>query len=441
MAHGVFDVLHPGHLHHLRQARALGTRLIVGVTADEHVNKGPGRPYMAAEHRVEMLNALEVVDHAFIVEGNSAVEAIQSHRPSVFAKGADYAGGRDLAGHLEDERKAVEALGGELVFTDGIAMSSTAIINQVAPRVSTAAQEWLSEFNTRHTEEEILGWLSRAQSQTVAVVGEAIEDVYQYVDALYRSAKESVISWEVRRTDEFRGGIWMVAEHMGAVSNSVEFCPDPELAVRKTRYVEQPHNRKVFELLHNGVVPAWANRPLDFDLTVVVDYGHGLIPDSGIAMNVIQSSHWLALTVQSNSANWGFNTLAKWASADYFVVDRPELWLSVRQHRADEQTALSQEFKRLGADVGVVTLGHEGAMLTDGDQTIVVPSMSDHVVDRIGAGDAFLAITAPLVRAGAPLDVIGMVGNVAGALQVGRIGNSQAIGRSELRQWVTSLMK
>jgi cytidyltransferase-like protein len=441
MAHGVFDVLHPGHLHHLRQAAAMGTRLIVGVTADKHVSKGPGRPYLTAEQRVEMLNALEVVDHAFIVDEVSAVAAINAHRPDVFAKGSDYSSGRDLAGNLSAEQEAVEAIGGKLEFTDGVAMSSTSIINQVAPRVSEAAREWLAEFTTRHTEEEVLGWLSRAHTQTVAVIGEPIEDVYIFVDALYRSAKESVISWEERRSERYRGGIWMVAEHLQAVSDSIHSCSKDDQVVEKVRYVELPHNRKVFELLHNGVIPAWSNRPLDFDMVVLVDYGHGLIPDKATAVNISQRAKWLGLTVQANSANWGFNTLAKWSSAEYFVVDRPELWLTVRQHRADEQVALHSELKRLSADVGVVTLGHEGAMLTDGDKTVVVPSMSDHVVDRIGAGDAFLAITAPLVRAGAPLDIIGFVGNVAGALQVGRIGNSSAIGRSELQQWVTALMK
>src|SRR5271170_4764857 len=76
-AHGTFDLLHLGHVRHLEAARKLGDTLIVTVTADRFVNKGPGRPVFNAELRAEMLATLEYVDWVAINDAADAVSAIE----------------------------------------------------------------------------------------------------------------------------------------------------------------------------------------------------------------------------------------------------------------------------------------------------------------------------------------------------------------------------
>ena len=80
-AHGTFDLLHLGHVRHLEAARKLGDVLIVTVTADRFVNKGPGRPVFNAELRAEMLATLEYVDWVAINDAADAVSAIERIRP------------------------------------------------------------------------------------------------------------------------------------------------------------------------------------------------------------------------------------------------------------------------------------------------------------------------------------------------------------------------
>src|SRR5512146_3094462 len=111
-AHGAFDLLHLGHVRHLDAARRLGDVLIVTVTADEFVNKGPGRPVFDEQLRAEMLAALEYVDWVAVNHSPDAINAIEAIRPNIYVKGQDYQNPEgDVTGKITKEREAVEAIG------------------------------------------------------------------------------------------------------------------------------------------------------------------------------------------------------------------------------------------------------------------------------------------------------------------------------------------
>ena len=131
LAHGTFDLLHYGHLCFLKAAKRLGEILVVSVTADEFVKKGPGRPIYNEYERGEMLRALRFVDHVFICRERTGLQAIEQWRPRIYAKGRDYLR-EDKHGALQRERAAVEKLGGELVIVDSPLMSSTSLIERIA---------------------------------------------------------------------------------------------------------------------------------------------------------------------------------------------------------------------------------------------------------------------------------------------------------------------
>jgi len=121
LANGVFDVLHVGHLAYLRECRKLGT-LIVSVTRDEHVNKGPGRPVTPLNERVEMLRALNIA--ATVIPCNDLLDAMQQAKPDVVVKGCEYQG-RMLPKDLE----YMQEHGIVLAFTFTMLKSSSAIID------------------------------------------------------------------------------------------------------------------------------------------------------------------------------------------------------------------------------------------------------------------------------------------------------------------------
>jgi D-beta-D-heptose 7-phosphate kinase/D-beta-D-heptose 1-phosphate adenosyltransferase len=125
---GVFDVLHPGHVRYLRDARRLGDALIVAINSDNSVrtNKGEGRPINPEEERAEVLLALEPVDAVTIFDEPTPHTIITVIQPDVLVKGADW-GPNNIVG-----RDVVEARGGRVVrMTLAPGFSTTALIDKV----------------------------------------------------------------------------------------------------------------------------------------------------------------------------------------------------------------------------------------------------------------------------------------------------------------------
>ena len=108
---GVFDLLHPGHVRYLQQARALGDVLVVGVNSDDSVrrNKGPQRPITPASERAEILAALHHVDAVVVFEEDTPASIIEACHPDILVKGADWPADQIVG------RDAVESRGGRVV--------------------------------------------------------------------------------------------------------------------------------------------------------------------------------------------------------------------------------------------------------------------------------------------------------------------------------------
>ncbi len=130
--HGCFDILHSGHLKHFEAAKEYADFLIVTITPDKHINKGPDRPVFPAEQRAELLAGLSVIDWVAINRWPSAVEAIEILRPTYFAKGQEYEPkGQQVNPNFEIEKKVVERCGGQIVFTYEWTSSSSMAWNKI----------------------------------------------------------------------------------------------------------------------------------------------------------------------------------------------------------------------------------------------------------------------------------------------------------------------
>lgn len=122
LANGVFDIFHIGHLLYLEAAAKLGDRLVVAVTMNEYVNKGPHRPMFDDSQRAAIVCALKCVDE--VILSVNSLDALQKVKPQVFVKGRDYIGKIEKA-HAEYCRQQ----GIEIAFTDEPIFSATRIIH------------------------------------------------------------------------------------------------------------------------------------------------------------------------------------------------------------------------------------------------------------------------------------------------------------------------
>ena len=150
LCHGTFDLMHTGHIRYLQRAKQEGDVLLVTVTGDAYVNKGPGRPVFNEQLRAENLAALACVDFVAINHAVTAVEALHDIQPGIYAKGSDYRShGDDVTGNIAREQEAVEAHGGHIFYTDEITFSSSNLLNEHFNVFPPETKEFLRGFRSR----------------------------------------------------------------------------------------------------------------------------------------------------------------------------------------------------------------------------------------------------------------------------------------------------
>ncbi len=478
--HGVFDLLHIGHIKHLEAARKLGDVLVVTLTPDRFVNKGPHRPAFPERLRAEALASLVCVDFVAINEWPTAVETIERLRPDFYVKGVQRESGkRDHTDAIDREENAVKAAGGQLVLTDEETFSASTLINRFMDVFTPETKAFLEQFRARHTPEEIVGYLQAMRKLKVLIIGETIVDEYQFCSVMGKSGKEPVLAALHNRTEQYAGGALAVANHvsnfsdqvsllssLGEVNSCEEFIRSklnqnvtPHFirvpgapTIIKRRFLEEYLAAKLFEVyvMRNEAAPAEIEeqfcRELErlapqHDVVIVADYGHGLMTDRAVQL-VCNKTKFLAVNTQANAGNRGFNTISKYPRADFVSIGEPELRLDARKVNADLKQVAEGLARKMATKNFLVTRGSSGCLIHDRDQGFFqVPAFAIRVVDRVGAGDAVLGVTAPCSALGVPPQVLGFIANVVGAEACTIMGHRSFIEPSSLFRHITSLMK
>lgn len=479
--HGVFDLLHPGHIRHFEVAKKKGDILVVTVTRDEYVNRGPGRPIFNQQLRTESIAAIECVDFVAINEWSTAVETIKRLKPHFYVKGSDYAKKEDdITGKIHDEEEAVKSAGGILHFTDDITFSSTALINTYLAPYPEQAKDFFANFKKRYTSQDIINYLQGLKKIKVLVIGDIIIDEYLYCIGMGKTQKDNIIATKFLNEEVFAGGVLAAANHLAG------FCEDVTLlscigmandytdfisthlkpniktqfyyrkdapTVLKRRFVDPNFLTKLFEICYledKSRLPVSLEQQIcdylkshleGFDMVLVADFGHSLLTPK-IVKVLCKKANFLAVNVQTNSANIGFNLITKFARADYICIDEPELRFACHDRFSNIEKLLLKISKALGCKSIIITRGHKGAMVySQAAGFAAIPVFSKEVVDRIGAGDAYFSVTAPCVFRDIPMEAAGLIGNAAGAMKVLIVGNRSSVEPVPLFKYITTLLK
>ncbi len=481
--HGTFDLIHPGHIVHFQEAKALGDVLVITVTGEKFVNKGPGRPYFNDQLRSRWLAALECVDYVVVVPHAAAVEAIKSVRPHFYCKGREYADPmNDLTGNICDDVEAVQAGGGEMRYLGSILFSSTRLLNQHFDPYPADVKEFCRVVAGECTPAHFREIVEDFQKLRVLVIGDVIFDRYTTLEVQGLTSKNRILSGRYVADDMQAGGALAVYRHLREFTPHVTLAAlagtetwlegtldgflaregdmivrSPEFTtVVKQRFVEPKVEGKELsklfsvnfidrrppeEKLQRALLERVAGRIGDYDLVLVMDFGHGVMEDL-VREYVQEKAPYLAVNCQTNSNNHGYNLInRRYRRADVFTLDQTELNLAVGRRYIDYGKELTELTKFFGSSYAWLTRGaHETLGRNCVKELSACPPFERTVVDTLGAGDAFCAVACLAAASRVPLNVATFIGQLAGAQAVKIPGNSEPIRKTRLLKAGTAML-
>lgn len=482
LCHGVFDLVHPGHVIHLEQAKEMADILVVSITAAQFVRKGPDRPYFNDEMRMKFLSALECVDYVMLSDGYTVDDIIEAVRPDIYVKGEEYEKAeKDITGKISEERALVEKYGGRLAFTSGDVFSSTKLINTAMSGLSEEVRQYMETFVTKHNMSEVMEYADKISKLKILVIGDVIIDKYTYCNVQGTMSKDIGYSARESHSEEYLGGSAAIARHLSNFTDSVTLMSiignEEEIRLRffdeladsihlelmyssefptiikhryLTRNAKREEYRKIFsvnnipeKMQYEKEVRRKFNEKLkervsDFDVVFVCDFGHGLLDAEAIRI-VQEKAKLLVLNCQTNSTNKGLNIITKYTRADFFSLDQEELKLALPEDALDEEAGLKKLAKYLGGN-GWLTRGSAGAWGICEGEILECPAFALSVKDTVGAGDAFYAVAGCFAAAGASTELGIFMGNIGGALGANIVGNKDAIEKVNVLKYANTLM-
>jgi cytidyltransferase-like protein len=478
--HGIFDIIHPGIIRHIESAKKQGDYLAVTVIRDKDVRKGPNYPIFGENLRAENIAAVGCVDYVSIVDDSIPFQCIKLLKPDIFARGQDYKDrNQNIMKRVEDEEEALKVAGCKVHYTPGEVFSSTTIINQFLDIYPKQTVDFLHNFRKKYSAQEIISRLEDLIDLKVLVVGDTIIDEYHYCESMGKSLKEHLVVNKYLSDETFAGGVLAVANHLSGLCKEVRlvtmlgkreskedfilgklqpnvkpkfFYRQDASTIVKRRFINEYLNQKLFEICYlksdqtpsefeSQVTDYLAKQIPQFDLIMVCDFGHGLITKKLIHL-IENKAKALAVNVQTNGANVGFNLVTKYHRVNFACLDEPEARLAC-QDRFDRIQHLAKVIARhINSDHLIITRGKNGSIgVNSHGRFNQTPAFSSIIVDRIGAGDAFFGFTAPCFARRMPLDLVSFIGNAVGAIAVQIVCNREPVEPAKLFQFIHTLLR
>ncbi len=461
MCHGVFDVVHPGHLRHLLYAKGQADILVASLTADLHITKAEHRPHIPQDLRALNLAAMEMVDYVIIDPNPTPLANIDFIRPDFFAKGYEYFT-NGTGPKTRDEMDMVQSYGGEIIFTPGdVVYSSSKFITESPPAIRLDKLVTLME-KSGLTFDSLRNALDKFAGKRVHVVGDAIVDSYTNCSMIGGQTKTPTMSVLFESRTDFVGGAGIVADHLRAAGASVVFSTvlgDDELGrmvtsrlqtagvdvrpiidkrrptTQKNAIVAGGYRLLKVDTLDNTTISdpilarlAGAVRSIECDGVVFSDFRHGMfnrrtIPvlTAAIPANVFRAAD------SQVASRWG--NIIEFKGFDLITPNEREARFALGDQDIGIRPLASQIYDSAECKLLILKLGERG-VLTVSDPNhesptsfFVIDSFVDRLVDAVGAGDALLAY-ATLAMMATGSDVIATIlGSIAAACECECDGN------------------
>ena len=182
LAHGVFDLLHFGHIKHLQAAKNNCDILIVSITSSKFVKKGPDRPYYNDQERLNFLSSLEFIDYVHLSKEDTGKKIIEDLKPNIYFKGNEYEiKSNDITNKINDEIKVLKKNKGKIFYTNEKTLSSSNIINKYFLN-NEGKKKILEDINKNFNFDEIRKDFQKIANLNVLVIGDLIIDRYFFLN-------------------------------------------------------------------------------------------------------------------------------------------------------------------------------------------------------------------------------------------------------------------
>mgnify|MGYP001259779095 CR=1 FL=1 len=464
MCHGVFDVVHPGHIRHFLFAKSKANILVVSCTSDKFINKGIYRPHVPEKLRAFNLAVLEMIDYVIIDNAKKPLNLITKLKPNFFAKGFEYNKNQEQSHETKEEIDLVESYGGEMIFTPGdIVFSSSKIIDKLTPKIDDEKLLYLIEHNNIKFEklEEIIKNFKKLK---VHVVGDTIVDTYTNTNFIVGQSKTPTFSLLYESEKNFIGGAAIVALHLKSAGAKVRFTSligkdklgtHVAQALKKQKIIlnlmvdkKRPTVNK--NLISSGEyklvkIDKIDNSPINNsqliqilnsikkskeDIIILSDFRHGIFNNFNIdKINKSIPSRLFKVADSQVASRWGNITLFK--NFDLLTPNEREARFALADQDSTVGNLANSIYQKTNCKNQILKLGDKGVFCLSAnskknkDNYFSLNSFLEKrdLVDAVGAGDALLAYSSLSLKLSNCLISAAIIGSLAASCACENIGN------------------
>jgi rfaE bifunctional protein kinase chain/domain/rfaE bifunctional protein nucleotidyltransferase chain/domain len=482
LCHGVFDLLHVGHINYFKEAKNLGDILIVSVTSDKFVNKGPGRPAFTITNRIKFLQEINCINYVCVSSSKTAENIILNLKPNFYCKGEDYSSNRiKFDENLKKEITAVKSFGGKFKVIKQPSFSSSKIINDNSyQNLDLKSKKFIEETRKKYSSNQIHDEVIKISDKKILIVGETIVDNYITTDAVGKSGKEPVMVVKKKKQIKFLGGVGYIANLCSSFAKEtkiISFLGEKEEekkfviknldkkvkhdfllkknspTIIKTRYLDDYRKSKILGVYdinddliskkeENNFSNILKKNIKKYDIIVVADYGHGIITKK-IRKIINGSSKKLFLNTQINSFNRGYHTVYKYKKINSLIINESELRYELKDKHSTILNLAKKLKKKISVDNIIVTKGKFGSILVNCKNwsSILCPAFSENTIDTVGAGDTFFALSALCIGSKIDSKLALLIGSLAASFSTNQIGNLSAFNFKILDKQLNHILK
>tara|TARA_A100001011_G_C14317957_1_gene848889 strand:- start:2283 stop:3800 length:1518 start_codon:yes stop_codon:yes gene_type:complete len=479
LVHGVFDLLHVGHIDYFNEAKSYGDILIVSVTSDEFVLKGPNKPTFDLYNRQKLLSNLTAVNYVVASNHETAEEIINAVKPSIYFKGPDYKNHKqDISMNIKKEILAVKKNKGIIKYGTSKTYSSSKFLNTDV--FNSNQIKIIKYLKKKYTHDYIVNLFKNLKNKKALIIGETILDEYYLVDAIGKSGKESVLNFKLYKKKLFPGGVIAIGRnlsnflkktkiityigennsYLNFIKKSLNkkiifeyFKKSNSNTIIKTKIIDKNNYNKYLGLynfnenkLSDSEIKIFQKKIIKelnrYNIIIVSDYGHNLINEK--LSKLLSKNKKIIVNTQLNAANIGYHTIGKYYKTKCAIINEVELRHEMRNKYEKLEILIKKLSFKLQIQNLIVTCGQEGSYAYNLKKKELVhcPAFAKKIIDKLGSGDSFMATFSMFYSLGIKDNKLLLFLSSMGAVEVIKgLGNSNVINYKSLLKSIIYTLK